>query len=155
MKNAIYFIVILLGSLQIIGFVFQNKAIKGLGQAWGTSPLPIVFTTVKGIETFANDFFIVYTDTNGKEQNIQITPEMYSRLKGPYNRRNVFGAAIAYGPILPEKLLQPVLNYALCQKTLLYEMHLPEAKSINYAIKIKTKTAGINKEWTLKTFCKD
>jgi hypothetical protein len=35
-------------------------------------------------------------------------------MHGPYNRRNVYGAALAYGPVLPESLRDPVMRYALC-----------------------------------------
>jgi hypothetical protein len=35
-------------------------------------------------------------------------------MRGPYNRRNVYGAALAYAPVLPPALRDPVTKHALC-----------------------------------------
>ena len=35
-------------------------------------------------------------------------------MQGPYNRRNAYGAALAYGPVLPQELRDPVMRYAMC-----------------------------------------
>ena len=48
-----------------------------------------------------------------------MTPEVYARLAGPYNRRNAYGAAMAGGPALAaDPSLRPmflaVSRYALC-----------------------------------------
>jgi hypothetical protein len=154
MKTAIYIAIIMLGLLQSIGYVLGSKAIRGLGAASGSSPLPLVFTEVKGVETFASDFFVTYTDAAGKDTAVQITPKNYAKLQGPYNRRNIYGAAIAYGPILKKDLLDAVLNYGLCtNRSLLKEMGLP-LDATNYAIKIKTRTANRHDEWILKPNCK-
>lgn len=153
MKRALYIIVILVGSLQIIGYIVQSKTIRGLGIATGTSPLPIVFTEVRGVETFASDFFILYNDSTGNEQRIQITPAFYSRMKGPYNRRNIYGAAISYGPVLDTNLTGAVLDFGLCRKVLLDEMRMPRNGS-NYRILIRSRTAGRNESWLLTRNCK-
>lgn len=152
MKKALYVLVILVGSVQIIGYIVQSKTIRGLGIATGTSPLPIVFTEVRGVETFANDFFILYNDSTGKEECIKITPAFYSRMKGPYNRRNIYGAAISYGPVLDTNLVGAVLDFGLCRQVLLEEMRMPRNGS-NYRILIRSRTAGRNDSWTLTRSC--
>jgi hypothetical protein len=48
-----------------------------------------------------------------------LTPENYRRLSGPYNRRNAYGAALSYGPVLRRSpLTQPMAEsiaaYAFC-----------------------------------------
>jgi hypothetical protein len=48
-----------------------------------------------------------------------LTPEVYGQVRGPYNRRNVYGAALAYGPVLvtddrTRPLFESVVRYALC-----------------------------------------
>ena len=35
-------------------------------------------------------------------------------MRGPYNRRNVYGAALAYAPVIPATLRDPVIQYGLC-----------------------------------------
>jgi hypothetical protein len=151
-KKLIYILIITIGFLQVIGYLSGIKAIRGLGLASASSPLPIVFTEVKGVETFASDFFIHYTDSSGAEIQAAITPHMYSKLKGPYNRRNIYGAAISYGPVLKKELWESVFNYGLCKQVLLREMELPLSGK-NYFIRIETKTSGRNDAWNLKYDC--
>jgi hypothetical protein len=152
MRKIVYLLIIALGLVQVLGYMLGNKTLRGLGMATCSSPLPIVFTEVKGVETFASDFFIQFTDDSGLKQRVQITPALYSTLKGPYNRRNIYGAAIAYGPVLKKDLLESVLQYGLCKKVLLKEMELPLTGN-DYNIIIQTKTTGRKDEWILKPSC--
>lgn len=153
MRKAAYFIIVVIGLLQIAGYCFRLPLVRGLGQALSSSPLPIVFTEVKGVETFAADFYIGFTDSSGVYKEVAITPEMYSKLEGPYNRRNVYGAAISYGPVLPEKIWKSVLNYGVCNKTLLLELGVPSNGS-NYVVRIKSRTESrIGQTWELYTTC--
>jgi hypothetical protein len=140
-------LVVGIGFLQIVGHVCQSKTIKGLGAMTAASPLPIVFTTVRGLETFSSQFYFQITDKTGNKSEIEITPELYSKLKGPYNRRNVYGAAIAYGPILDSALLHSVLDYAIGRKVLIDEMKL--SREDDYEIRITPK--GTTKESILKS----
>ena len=101
-----------IGLLQVIGFGTGQKWLKGIGQITVASPLPIVFTEQKGCETFALDFSIEYEDENGSKGLIPVTPQVYANFDEPYNYRNVLGAAISYGAILPEKIWRPILEFA-------------------------------------------
>lgn len=152
MRKALYIIVILIGFLQTIGHVTGIKIIKSLGVVTAASPLPIVFTEVKGIETFASDFYIQWTNELNEIERVQMTPEIYSRLKGPYNRRNIFGAAIAYGPVLPETIWSPILNYGICNGILQEELEIPFDEN-SFSIEIETRTKSKTDQWTLKTDC--
>jgi hypothetical protein len=111
-KNLLYLALVGLGFLQMLGFVTKQKAIRGIGTVSVASPLPLVFTSVNGYETFSPDFYFEYLDPAGTWQEVKITPEIYSQLQAPYQYRNVLGAAISYGPVLPESLWQPILHYA-------------------------------------------
>jgi len=120
MKKAAAFLLIL-GLLQMAGDLVQSfvnepigEAFKGIGAATTASPAPKVFSAVRGLETYSTRFFIEWKDKDGAEHALQLTPETYSRLRGPYNRRNVYGAVLAYGPVLPANLRNPVMKYALC-----------------------------------------
>lgn len=152
MRKYIYILIVIIGLLQAIGFLLGNKMIRGMGTVSGSSPLPLVFTEIKGVETFASDFYIQYVTAEGKKEEIQITPAMYSKLKGPYNRRNIYGAAISYGPILRKEIWGSVFDYGFCKKTIIKEMGLPP-DGTDYAIKIRTKTAGRDDVWTLTPVC--
>lgn len=148
MRKALYGIVIAIGFLRITGWLLQNDAMKGVGAITAASPLPIVFTEVKGVETFASDVEVVYEDAVGRTERFPITPEVYSKLRGPYNRRNVFGAAIAYGPVMDEELWRSVLGYGLCSGVLQRELGLPHEMR-NTRFVLRTRTVGRTDEWTL------
>lgn len=122
-KAAIFLLVI--GLLQMTGDLVQTyvnrpvgKALRGIGAATLASPAPKVFSKASSeqgsIETYSTRFFLFWTDSVGGRHELELTPEVYGRLHGPYNRRNVYGAALSYGPVLPAELRDPVMRYALC-----------------------------------------
>ena len=108
-----------LGMLQMAGDVFHLPWLKGIGAATGASPAPKVFSSVRDLETFSAHFFIEWTDGAGNFHSLKVTPELYARLRGPYNRRNVYGALLAYGPVLQSDertlaMFNSVASYGLC-----------------------------------------
>ena len=108
-----------LGLLQMTGDLLGCAALRGLAAASGASPAPRVFSAVGGLETYSTRFFLEWIDVDGASQSVALTPELYSRLRGPYNRRNAFGAVVAYGPVLVSNpntraLYEHVARYAMC-----------------------------------------
>lgn len=125
------------GLLQMTGDLLGIPVLKGIGAATAASPAPKVFSAVKGLETYSTKFYLEWKDKQGEQHSLLITPEVYSRIKGPYNRRNVYGAALAYGPVLPAALREPVLHYAVCgQAPLLRELGI-EPSEISGPIQIR------------------
>ena len=148
--NVFRILLVTIGLFQIIGFITKQEWLKGIGVLTTASPLPIVFTQVKEVETFAQDFFIQYTGETGSTEQIQITPELYSRLDVPYNYRNVIGAAVSYGPILPEPIWQSVLKYAMVEPGKFAKaIELPSPLN-NPVIVIHTRTKGKDNKWILE-----
>lgn len=102
--------------------------LRAVGAATQASPAPKVFSAVQGLETYSTRFFIEWTDRNGVERSLHLTPDVYTRLRGPYSRRNVYGATLAYGPVLwtnphTRRMFEAVAAYALCgQAPLLREL---------------------------------
>jgi hypothetical protein len=101
------------------GEVLHFPALKAVGLATAASPAPKVFSAVRGLETYSTRFYIEWTGTDGRPHSAEITPELNSHLKGPYNRRNVYGAVLAYGPVLvadplSRRMFDSVASYALC-----------------------------------------
>ena len=88
------------GLLQMIGDVANVGALKGLGMAVNASPAPKVFCTADSLETFSSRFQLEWKDSAGVHHSLLLTPENASTMKGPYNRRNVYGAILSYGPVL-------------------------------------------------------
>lgn len=142
-----------LGLLQPAGYLLNIPLVKGLGAASTASPLPIVFSDVSGLETFASDFTASVTNEKGDTLHIAMTPEIYAKLDGPYNRRNVYGAAISYGPRLPSPVWESVLEYGFCGNgplTRRFEIPGPVKAA---RVHLKTKTAGRSDRWTLLAEC--
>jgi hypothetical protein len=107
-RNAAIFLVIL-GVAQMAGDLLKIVPLKAIAAATGASPAPKVFSAVQGLETYSTRFHLDLGHTHA-----ELTPELYSRMRGPYNRRNVYGAALAYAPVLPAALRDPVTKHALC-----------------------------------------
>ena len=107
-----------LGLLQALGFAVGSAKLRGLAAMTVASPLPFVFSSFRNVETFAADFEIELTRANGERVRYRITPELYAKLDGPYNRRNTYGAVLSYGPALvaprERALVDAVLRYGLC-----------------------------------------
>jgi hypothetical protein len=140
------------GLLQAFGHLTGLKAVKGLGAALVSSPLPLVFTEVRGVETFASDFTLEYRSGGDTLHSMPIGPREYGRLGGPYNWRNVYGAAISYGPILPEPLWKAVLTQGFCAEGPL--ARALEAGRIDTAtVIVETRTAGRSDAWRLGVGC--
>lgn len=146
-SNILAMLVFILAMTQFIGGWLGIKSLKGLGASLAMAPYPKVFSDVEGLETFASSFEI-YTKRGDYWSSKLITPEVYQKLSGSYNRRNVYGAAISYGPKLPEPLKRQIFNYALINPgSLREELGLPLGDC--YVVVIKTKTQNRYEKWNL------
>lgn len=111
-------VLMLLGVAQFVGDLSGVVPLRAIAAATGASPAPKVFSAVQGVETYSTRFYMEWAASR-----IELTPEVYSRMRGPYNRRNVYGAALAYAPVIPANLRDPVIRYALCGRApLLHEL---------------------------------
>jgi hypothetical protein len=152
-RNRAALAICVVGCLQMTGYVTGSITLRGIGAATAASPLPKVFSDVDGLETFASEFTLHFRQPDGALIEMAITPELYSRLTGPYNRRNVYGAALSYAPRLPRELWEPVFCYGLAPEgALRAEFGLSSAVS-DIAVTIRTRTQGRSDAWTLKSPC--
>lgn len=150
--NLLALLILFLASSQLLGLLLGSRVLRGLGAATLMAPLPKVFSDVRGLETFASDFTILYEE-DGVTQQIAVTPAFYSRLAGPYNRRNVYGAALSYGPRLPEALWSAVFCHGLEPNgPFRKELGIP-ARATGVRVRIETKTRERSDSWTLKPRC--
>ncbi len=147
--------ILALGSSAMLGHLTGVTSLKSIGLATCVAPYTKVFCQAKCLEsgenyeTFAADFSIQYTDAHGIQVEQKLTPSVYQKIKGPYNRRNVYGAVIAYGPALPETIRHATFKYALTEPgTVAKELGIPEDAS-QVQIIINSKTRGNNNQWKL------
>jgi len=108
------------GTLQMIGDISGSSTLFGLGLATAASPAPKVFTSRDQLEGFSANYVLTWEE-NGNTQEVPLDAEVYAHLKGPYNRRNVYGAALAGGPVLlnnpaTQPLFDAVSQSAFCGK---------------------------------------
>ena len=169
-RTALIIALIAVGSLQCIGWVIGNKSIQGLGFMTAASPLPLVFTEVRGVETFAQDFSVTLTFDDDTKTNLDITPEVYSRLGGAYNRRNTYGVAFSYGPTfgigksLEEQKLDSglqmtdsVIRYGFCDGGPLitsFAQKQSETELVRVTLHTRSRTAGSDSTWLRVVECK-
>jgi hypothetical protein len=125
-----------LGLAQMAGDLLGSRALRGLAAATTASPAPKVFSAVRGLETYSTRFALEWTEPDGVTRALELTPAVYQRLRGPYNRRNVFGAALAYGPLLvtdpaARPMFDAVLRRSVCgERPLLREIGLDPARIV-------------------------
>jgi hypothetical protein len=141
------------GCLQMVGFLAGSTALRGIGVATAASPLPKVFSDVDGLETFASQFVLSYRRPDGTRSETIITPELYARLSGPYNRRNVYGAALSYAPRLPRDLWEPVFCYGLSGDGPLRTELGISREATQISLTIRTRTRGRHDVWSLEPAC--
>lgn len=152
-RNLVALVICVVGCAQMAGYLSGSVALRGIGAATAASPLPKVFSDVDGLETFASQFTLRYRQSDGTLIETAITPELYGRLAGPYNRRNVYGAALSYAPRLPRELWEPVFCYGLRPEgPLRAELGLVSGVS-DISVRIRTRTRGRNDAWTLEPSC--
>jgi hypothetical protein len=135
------------------GYLAGSVPLRGIGAATAASPFPKVFSDVDGLETFASEFTLRYRQPDGTLDETAITPELYGRLAGPYNRRNVYGAALSYAPRLPRELWEAVFCYGLRPEGPLRSELGLGSDVTDLSVTIRTRTRGRNDAWTLESSC--
>jgi hypothetical protein len=124
-------LLVALGCLQMFGDLTGQPVLKAIGTALQASPAPKVFTAQNGFETYSSKFYIDWQDRQGARHSLELTPRVYRELKGPYNRRNAYGAAISYAPVLASSprtkpMLDRIAHYGFCDDApLLSELRIP------------------------------
>ena len=149
-RNAVALLIGMFACSAMFGDLLQMRTLKGIGAASALAPCPKVFCDTRGLEAFASDFWLRF-ETNGSAAEVKLTPQLYAKLKGPYQRRNVYGAALSFAPRLPEPLWRAVFNYALAPTgPMRRELGIP-AQASGVTVVIRTKTRGRADEWELES----
>ena len=118
--RVVWAFLVALGCGQIAAEALGMPRVKAVAAALQVSPAMKVFTAHDGYETHAARFSLSWYDAAGERQILALDPATYARVSGPYNRRNVYGAAFAYGPLLRADprlrgMQDSVMQYALCE----------------------------------------
>lgn len=111
-----------LAGLQALGFLLESRALRGLAAATCASPLPFVFSAHDGVETFSSRFSVTLLEEEGDHASahrVEFDSKLYARLRGAYQRRNVYGAIFSHGPLLTRSdegaaVVDAVARFGLC-----------------------------------------
>ena len=134
--NVLTLLIGLVGTFQMVGHFAGSRTLRGLGLASGIAPFPKVFCEADGYEPFAAEFLITGSNADGEVVEIPLTAERYSQLGGPYQRRNVYGAALAYAPRLPDDFREHLFSQVLAPDSpLVSELDLPPLEDVEITIK--------------------
>lgn len=131
-----------LGLVQMTGDLAASAPLKAVGAATAASPAPKVFCATDGHETISTKVTLQYA-RGGVWRAAEFPVAGHERLKGPYNRRNVYGAALAYGPVLDPALLDASWRFGLCGAApMLDELGLPELKGLRMRLVYEARDGG-------------
>jgi len=129
---------------QIVFGLLGAEPARNLAASTAAAPYPKVFCDKDGYEAFAMDFELIGEDAQGHSHVVHMTPETYRRMGGPYNRRNVYGAALAFAPRLDEAVRDEVVDYAFHRDGgLARELGLPPLRKLTIRI---TPKPGVQAE---------
>ncbi len=155
-KSVIYYMIVIWGLVGSVAFlVHSDVAYKT--SVLVSSPLPLVFTSYKDVETFSTTFELRVTF--GEKQLI-LTPETY-KLRGSYNRRNTYGAIFAIGPFFEDPSLlalrESILNYAVCSPASLMKEFGVRDKIKEFSVIVRSKTKSrvdrVSRIWNMTVSC--
>lgn len=155
----VFAFLVALGCMQMAGDVLGAPRLKALGAATQVAPAMRVFTAHERYETHAVRFTLHWQARDGRTGAIVLDPTTYRDIEGPYNRRNVYGAALAYAPLLradarTRAMQQGVMRYAFCiPGALRPELHVP-ADAWRFALDIAPRRADARRDLEL-TFAVD
>ncbi len=132
---------------QPIADIAAMPKLKAALAATQAAPAMKVFTAQQGFETYAARYFVSWREPDGNARRVELTPRIYGRMQGPYNRRNVYGAALSYGPVLrssplTKPMADSVAHYAFCEPgDLLRELRLTEHRPRGARIELAPRRA--------------
>lgn len=93
-------ILVFFATIKVVADVFGFERLGAVAAVTNVTPAMKVFTAHHGYETYSSVFELTVHYVDGRTVTAELNPANYSGLRGPYNRRNVYGALIAYGPVL-------------------------------------------------------
>jgi hypothetical protein len=161
------------------GLNLTGGRIDLLASLTAASPKPLVFTSFRGLETFATSFHVSlvvrHTTTSSTSRSTRstrstrssdngrfhyyrtesdITPELYNELlaKAPYQYRNVIGAAFAYGPALQETPTERALVKSVLRHAFCAGGPLANGTRVQLAT-VSAYERKTDRIWTLRVVC--
>lgn len=136
-KRIWIFLIIGVGFLQILGHVTNIPSLSNLGRTLAASPLPLVFTSYKGIETFGYRYEVEAIDYNGQYYRAELTSKIHQESSDSLPYRHMVVIALTHGPAFRTaaelRMFNAVIRHNFC-------IGQGEAKLLNWPDGMKTIT---------------
>lgn len=114
----VWYALVIWGMLNSSFFLVHYDGFREIGFTTASSPLPLVFSAFNGHETYSTGFNVTVTYANGTKIHAPLDADLYNKMHGSYNRRNVYGAVFTHGPFFDRdnliKIRQNILFNAVC-----------------------------------------
>ena len=155
-SNLVAAVIVLIGLLQIFGYVSGNRRLSALGVLSGASPLPLVFNAVNGVEYWAAEYEIEAQTQSGRTFKRTMTPELFAKMPGPHVVHMAYGIPFAIAPISPDPFWKIPLRYSFCRGGYMARtFEIPTQEEIrNVTIQMRSKTEGDPRTWNLQIQCR-
>jgi hypothetical protein len=108
-------LLLLAGCTQFAGYVFDNKSLRGLGFAYCIGPRPTVFSTIEGVEGFDTRHTLLYTDSMGQRDSLQLDQAFFSDFPAHYFLKNAYSIFFAYPHMFKAGLVDDAMKHAFCE----------------------------------------
>lgn len=122
-------VLVLLGSLQMLGYILKIPELSGLGFSYGASPLPTVFSNVKGVDGFDTEQQLHVTDARGTIDTIELDQQLFAQFTGPFFLKESYAIFLAYSHILTPQQLEAGSRFMLCRKNIFTSFGINESSS--------------------------
>ena len=164
LRTTLIYFLVLWGATNSTAFLCRENRLRGVGFASVSSPLPIVFSSFQGVETFATTFELEAPLKNGTSIKQNIDAALYGKIGGGYNRRNVYGVLFSHGPFFEKKelvkLREEVLLYGVCNPGVLVQEFgfggddgFGGSGLVKFDVVVRSKTVGEERVWNLGVEC--
>ena len=126
-------------TVRVAADLLDQPAISAGAAVTNLAPAMKVFTAHEGYETYSASFTLNVGFSDGEKVTLPLNQATYAGLRGPYNRRNVYGALIAYGPVLvanpqTRPMWQAMARRGFCGKhSVVAELGLDNSSGVSHA----------------------
>ncbi len=132
-------VLIFFATVRVAADLLEKPRFSAAAAVTNLAPAMKVFTAHEGYETYSASFTLRVRFRDGETVEIPLNPATYAGLRGPYNRRNVYGALIAYGPVLianpkTRPMWQAMAQRGFCgESSIVTELGLPNPTGVSHA----------------------
>lgn len=143
----------LIGISEPLGSMLHLPSLRALGRITSASNSPLVFNQVEGIEFWANEYSFELRSRDGSVQDLPVTNDVLSRIRGPHTRTAAYVVPIGLGAIYGPNLFLAPLRYGLCGRGPLARDLRIDTDLESAVIHIRSGSPGDDRAWALRVPC--